>query len=136
MGCGAVDAVAPGPAPAAAAALRVVVVFGAAAFRLEPPHAPTARPARATAANVDRTTESARTERTASHLDFDRAGAWHRGNVSALMSAGLLVQVLVTGLAAGAAYALIGIGFALLHQLTGVIQLAHGDFAGAACFLA
>src|SRR5437764_6564302 len=52
------------------------------------------------------------------------------------MSAGLLVQALVTGLAAGAAYALLGIGFALLYRLTGVLQLALGDMAGAAAFVA
>jgi branched-chain amino acid transport system permease protein len=52
------------------------------------------------------------------------------------MSAGLLVQALVTGLAAGAAYALLGIGFTLLYRLTGVVQLALGDMAGAAAFVA
>src|SRR5947208_2239083 len=52
------------------------------------------------------------------------------------MSAGLLVQALVTGLAAGAAYALLGIGFALLYRLTGILQLALGDMAGAAAFVA
>src|SRR3954466_15116583 len=52
------------------------------------------------------------------------------------MSAGLLVQALVTGLAAGAAYALLGIGFALLYRLTGVLQLALGDLSGAAAFAA
>src|SRR3954453_14717552 len=52
------------------------------------------------------------------------------------MSAGLLVQALVTGLAAGAAYALLGIGFTLLYRLTGVVQLGLGDMAGAAAFVA
>ena len=39
------------------------------------------------------------------------------------MSSGLLLQVLVTGLAAGAAYGLVGIGFSLVWRLTGVLQL-------------
>src|SRR3954452_228970 len=51
------------------------------------------------------------------------------------MSSGLLLQVLVTGLAAGAAYGLVGIGFSLVWRLTGVLQLAHGDLIGAATFL-
>jgi branched-subunit amino acid ABC-type transport system permease component len=51
------------------------------------------------------------------------------------MSPGLLLQVLVTGLAAGAAYGLVGLGFALVYRLTGVLQLAHGDIVGAATFL-
>ncbi len=38
----------------------------------------------------------------------------------------LVVQVLVTGLAAGATYALVAFGFALLYRMTGVLQLAHG----------
>jgi branched-subunit amino acid ABC-type transport system permease component len=51
------------------------------------------------------------------------------------MTAGLVLQVVVTGLAAGAAYGLVAIGFALVHRLTGVLQLAHGDFAAGALFL-
>jgi branched-chain amino acid transport system permease protein len=51
------------------------------------------------------------------------------------MSSGLLLQVLITGLATGAAYALVGIGFTLVYRLTGVLQLAHGDLVGAATFL-
>src|SRR4051812_33081409 len=52
------------------------------------------------------------------------------------MSTGLVVQVIVTGLAAGAAYGLVGIGVALVYRLTGVLQLAQGDLLGAATFLA
>ena len=51
------------------------------------------------------------------------------------MSAGLLLQVFVTGLAAGAAYGLVAIGFSLVYRLTGVLQLAHGDLVGGATFL-
>src|SRR3954470_1556714 len=50
------------------------------------------------------------------------------------MSPGLLLQVLVTGLAAGAAYGLVGIGIALVYRLTAVLELAHGDLVGAATF--
>src|SRR5947207_403302 len=52
------------------------------------------------------------------------------------MTAGLVLQVVVTGLAAGAAYGLVAIGFALVHRLTGVLQLAHGDLVAGAVFLA
>ena len=52
------------------------------------------------------------------------------------MSAGLVLEVLVVGLAAGAAYGLVGIGFALVYRLTGVLELAHGDLLGSSVFLA
>ena len=52
------------------------------------------------------------------------------------MTVGLVVQVVVTGLAAGATYALAGIGFTLVARLTGVLLLAHGDVAGAATLVA
>jgi branched-chain amino acid transport system permease protein len=52
------------------------------------------------------------------------------------MTAGLVLQVLVTGLAAGAAYGLIAAGFTLVFRLTGVLQLAHGDLLGAGLFAA
>src|SRR5260221_3678778 len=51
------------------------------------------------------------------------------------MTAGLVLQVVVTGIAAGAAYGLVATGFALVHRLTGVLQLAHGDLVAAAVFL-
>jgi branched-subunit amino acid ABC-type transport system permease component len=51
------------------------------------------------------------------------------------MTAGLVLQVVVTGLAAGAAYGLVAIGFSLVYRLTGVLQLAHGDFAAGGLFL-
>src|SRR5947209_7424546 len=51
------------------------------------------------------------------------------------MTAELVLQVVVTGLAAGAAYGLVAIGFALVHRLTGVLQLAHGDLVAGAVFL-
>src|SRR4051812_36442437 len=52
------------------------------------------------------------------------------------MSTGLVLQVVVTGVAAGAAYGLIGIGVALVYRLTGVVQLAQGELLGGATFLA
>src|SRR6266700_2480400 len=51
------------------------------------------------------------------------------------MTAGLVLQVVVPGLAARAAYGLVAIGFALVHRLTGVLQLAHGDLVAGAVFL-
>jgi branched-subunit amino acid ABC-type transport system permease component len=39
----------------------------------------------------------------------------------------LVLQVIVTGLAAGAGYGLLAIGFALVHRLTGVVHLALGE---------
>ncbi|GAC1415000.1 MAG: hypothetical protein NVSMB57_10500 [Actinomycetota bacterium] len=52
------------------------------------------------------------------------------------MTAGLILQVLVSGLAAGAAYGLIAIGFGLVYRLTSVLHFAHGELAGAAAFVA
>jgi branched-subunit amino acid ABC-type transport system permease component len=46
------------------------------------------------------------------------------------------VQALVTGLATGAAYGLIALGFTLVQRLTGVLALAHGDVVIAAVFVA
>ena len=51
------------------------------------------------------------------------------------MTVGLVVQVVVTGLAVGATYGLVAMGFALVHRLTGVLELAHGDLLGGAVFL-
>jgi branched-chain amino acid transport system permease protein len=42
----------------------------------------------------------------------------------------LVLQVLVTGLAAGAGYGLIAIGYALIYRLTGVILFALGELVG------
>jgi branched-subunit amino acid ABC-type transport system permease component len=52
------------------------------------------------------------------------------------LTTGLVLQVLLTGLATGAAYGLVGIGFALVFRLTGVVQIAHGDLIGGAIYLA
>jgi branched-chain amino acid transport system permease protein len=46
------------------------------------------------------------------------------------------VQALVTGLATGAAYGLIALGFTLVRRLTGVLALAHGDIVTGAVFVA
>ncbi len=52
------------------------------------------------------------------------------------MSLAVAVQALVTGLATGAAYGLIALGFALVHRLTRVLALAHGDIVTGAVFVA
>ena len=52
------------------------------------------------------------------------------------MSLPVAVQALVTGLATGAAYGLIALGFALVHRLTRVLALAHGDIVTGAVFVA
>lgn len=52
------------------------------------------------------------------------------------MSAAVAVQALVAGLATGAAYGLIAIGFTLVHRLTAVIAFAHGDIVVGAVFVA
>lgn len=44
------------------------------------------------------------------------------------MSASDIAQLVLTGLATGAIYALIGLGIALVYQVTGVINFAQGDF--------
>jgi branched-subunit amino acid ABC-type transport system permease component len=46
----------------------------------------------------------------------------------------LVVQVVVTGLAAGAVYGLVAQGYALVYQLTGVVHLALGEFVGLSVF--
>ncbi|HEV7888244.1 MAG TPA: branched-chain amino acid ABC transporter permease [Acidimicrobiales bacterium] len=52
------------------------------------------------------------------------------------MTVGLVVQVVVSGLAVGAAYGLIAAGFVLVFRLTGILNLAHGDLLGAGLFAA
>ena len=52
------------------------------------------------------------------------------------MSGAVAVQALVTGLATGAAYGLIALGFTLVHRLTGVVAFAHGDVVIGAVFVA
>ena len=51
------------------------------------------------------------------------------------MSAGLVVQVVVSGLAAGAVYGLVAIGFSLVWRLTSVLHFAYGSIVGASVFL-
>src|SRR3954453_15691148 len=43
------------------------------------------------------------------------------------MSGGVLLQAVVSGLALGAVYALVAIGFTLVWSLTRVLSFAHGD---------
>ena len=50
------------------------------------------------------------------------------------MSAGFLLEVLVAGLAAAAVYALVGIGFALIYRMSGVLNFAHGELVSTAIF--
>src|SRR4029078_13623582 len=50
------------------------------------------------------------------------------------MSAAVALQALITGLAAGATYGLIALGFSLVHRLTSVIGFAHGDIVVGAVF--
>ena len=50
------------------------------------------------------------------------------------MSAAVALQALITGLATGATYGLIALGFSLVHRLTGVIAFAHGDIVVGAVF--
>ncbi len=52
------------------------------------------------------------------------------------ISSGLLVQILVTGLAAGATYGLVAVGFDFLYRATSALQFAQGDLAGAAVVIA
>ena len=52
------------------------------------------------------------------------------------MTGPVAVQALVTGLATGAAYGLIALGFTLVQRLTGVLALAHGDVVIGAVFVA
>ena len=50
------------------------------------------------------------------------------------MSTGLVVQVVLTGLAAGVAYGLVAVGLTVAYSLTGIHHLAHGDLGGGAVF--
>ena len=47
----------------------------------------------------------------------------------------LLLQVLITGLAAGAVYGLVAIGFSLVHRLTGVVHFALGELVTLTVFV-
>lgn len=44
------------------------------------------------------------------------------------MSSGLLLQLIVSGLAIGMAYALIGLGLSLVFGVLGLVNFAHGEF--------
>lgn len=52
------------------------------------------------------------------------------------MSGGVALQALVTGLAVGAIYGLVGLGFSVLWSLTRVIAFAHGDLVIGSILLA
>jgi branched-chain amino acid transport system permease protein len=51
------------------------------------------------------------------------------------LSGPVALQALITGLATGAGYGLIALGFSLVHRLTGVIAFAHGDIVVGAVFV-
>jgi branched-chain amino acid transport system permease protein len=48
----------------------------------------------------------------------------------------LALQVVVSGLAAGAVYGLVAVGHALIYRLTGVVHFAFGDLVGLGVFAA
>jgi len=52
------------------------------------------------------------------------------------MSVGIVLQAVIAGLAAGAVYGLVAVGFSLVYRLTSVLQFAHGHLVGAAQFVA
>ncbi|MEA2499564.1 MAG: branched-chain amino acid transport system permease protein [Actinomycetota bacterium] len=47
---------------------------------------------------------------------------------------GLLIQIVVSGIAAGAVYGLVGTGYALVYRLTGVVHFALGELVGLTIF--
>jgi branched-chain amino acid transport system permease protein len=51
------------------------------------------------------------------------------------VSGAVAFQALVTGLATGAAYGLIALGFSLIRRLTGVVAFAHGDIVVGGVFV-
>lgn len=46
------------------------------------------------------------------------------------------LQLTVSGLSIGAVYGLVAVGFVAIHQVTGIINLAQGEFAMVAAFMA
>jgi len=46
----------------------------------------------------------------------------------------LALQIVITGLAAGGVYGVVAIGYTLIYRLTGVVQLALGEFIALAVF--
>ena len=46
----------------------------------------------------------------------------------------LVVQVIVTGLAAGAVYGIFAVGYSLIYRLTGVVYFAFGDLVAFGVF--
>ncbi len=51
------------------------------------------------------------------------------------MDVALITQFLINGVALGALYALIAIGYTIIYGVVGLINIAHGDFFMAAAFL-
>lgn len=51
------------------------------------------------------------------------------------MDPGIALQAVVSGLAQGAVYGLVGLGFTLVYRLTRVLSLAHGDLVVGAVFI-
>src|SRR5688500_16525553 len=52
------------------------------------------------------------------------------------MDSQTLLQILFTGITNGAIYGAVGIGFVVIHRITGVINFAMGDFALVGAFAA
>jgi len=46
----------------------------------------------------------------------------------------LALQIVVTGLAAGAVYGLVAVGHSVIYRLTGIVHLAYGDLVGLGVF--
>ena len=46
----------------------------------------------------------------------------------------LVVQVIVTGLAAGGVYGIVAVGHSLIYRLTGIVYFAFGDLVAFAVF--
>ncbi len=51
------------------------------------------------------------------------------------MDVSIIVQFLINGIALGALYALIAIGYTIIYGVVGLINMAHGDFFMVAAFL-
>lgn len=50
------------------------------------------------------------------------------------MTFALLLQIILSGLAAGAVYGLVGMGYSLIFRMSGVLNFAHGELVSVAIF--
>src|SRR3954468_3820198 len=83
-----------------------------------------------------RSTSRAPSTRSTSRSLRSATGRSGSGTRSHSVSGAVAVQALVTGLATGAAYGLIALGFTLVHRLTRVLAFAPGDIVIGAVFVA